>query len=193
MKPHKYRELSSRGYLPHYDPGSIPQTLVFGLSDSMPYSLVKRWKRQLAELSNDERRQELFERAEKYLDRGLGDCVLGIPKVASIVAESIQHFEMERYLLFSWVVMPNHVHIVLEPLEDFELKDIVHSIKSFTANEINKYLGRSGKLWQEDYFDRFIRGKSHFNNAIKYVEMNPVKAGLVNEKSQWRWSSAYCE
>lgn len=191
MKPHKPRGRHSRGYLPHYDPGSVAQTLVFNLDDAMPIALVKRWRRELANRPDDERKKELFERAEKYLDRGLGNCYLAVPQIANIVNESITHHEGEKYLLFAWAIMPNHVHLVLQPNEGIELGDIVHSIKSYTAQEANKFLGRKGRFWQPDYFDRFIRDRKHFRNAIDYVEKNPVKARLCADKERWRWSSAY--
>ena len=191
MNPHKRPGFSSRGYLPHFDPDAIPQTLVFGLADSMPVALISRWKLELEYLQDDERRRELFERAEKYLDRGLGSCYLGIPQIAELVCDAIVHFESKRYLLFAWAVMPNHLHLVLEPSKGIELSDIVHSIKSYTAQQANKKLGRRGAFWQPDYFDRYIRDRQHFKNAIRYVEANPVKAGLIDDKAKWRWSSAY--
>jgi REP element-mobilizing transposase RayT len=191
MKPHAPRGRHSRGYLPHCDFGDKTQSIVFQLDDALPRVLVERWKNELALRPEDDRKRELFNRVERYLDIGLGRCFLGRPEIANLVNESIQHFELDRFLLFAWAIMPNHVHLVLQQNDGFELSDIVHSIKSFTANKANKMLGRTGRFWQPDYFDRLIRDRQHFRNAIEYVEMNPVKAKLCAVKEKWLWSSAY--
>jgi REP element-mobilizing transposase RayT len=70
------------------------------------------------------------------------------------------------------------------------LGGVVHSWKSFTARQMNRQMGTSGKVWADDYFDRFIRNESHFASAVGYVENNPVKAGLVGRAADWAFSSA---
>jgi len=75
--------------------------------------------------------------------------------------------------------------------EEYELKDLVHSLKSYTAHEANKILRREGKFWVDDYFDRYIRNEKHFYKTIEYIENNPVKAGLCAKPSDWRFSSAW--
>lgn len=85
--------------------------------------------------------------------------------------------------------MPNHVHAVIEPAEGYPLGTIIHSWKSFTANKVNKILGRTGAFWHDDYFDRFMRDEGHLMRTIDYVEQNPVKAGLVDRAENWPWSS----
>ena len=87
--------------------------------------------------------------------------------------------------------MPNHVHSMIEIFPDQTLDGILHSWKSFTSKEINKILRRRGKLWQEEYHDRFIRDDDHYANTVRYIEENPVKAGLVTQAEDWRWSSAW--
>ena len=86
--------------------------------------------------------------------------------------------------------MPNHVHLLLKVLEGYSLSQVMHSVKGFTATEANKMLGRAGKFWSPDYFDRFIRDQIHFSRARKYIEENPVKAGLCGSPAEWRWGSA---
>jgi REP element-mobilizing transposase RayT len=71
------------------------------------------------------------------------------------------------------------------------LADIMHSIKSYTAQEINRILGRKGRFWFEDYFDRYIRNAKHFENAVSYIENNPVRAGLCASACEWRFGSAW--
>jgi putative DNA methylase len=68
---------------------------------------------------------------------------------------------------------------------------VVRSWKSFTANEANRLLGRAGTFWQPEYFDRYIRDEEHLGKAIRYIENNPVKAGLARLPEEWIFNSAY--
>jgi len=95
-----------------------------------------------------------------------------------------------RYHLLAWVVMPNHVHVLIEVIQGYPLGDVIHSWKSFTAKQANKILGKTGAFWQRDYFDRFIRDEAHFANVVNYIHHNPVKAGLVRRAEDWPFSSA---
>jgi putative DNA methylase len=87
--------------------------------------------------------------------------------------------------------MPNHVHSLMTRFEAYELSDILHSLKSFTAHEANNLLSRNGQFWIEDYFDRYIRNQEHFEKTVNYIENNPVKAGLCLEPGDWPYSSAW--
>ena len=85
--------------------------------------------------------------------------------------------------------MPNHVHLLCTPLQGHSLADIMHSIKSFTSNEANKILDRSGKFWQKEYFDRYIRNARQFSRAVTYIENNPVKGNLCETAEDLPFSS----
>lgn len=181
----------SRGYLPHFDGGELAQFITFHLGDSLPQKVLERWKGMLSHLQDEESEKVLRQRIEKYLDEGYGSCYLKDERVAESVQNSLLYFDGERYKLYSWVVMPNHVHLILTPIEPHALSGIMHSWKSFTAKEANKILNRKGTFWQEDYFDRFIRDAEHFGKCVAYIERNPVKAGLCKEPSDWKFGSAY--
>jgi putative DNA methylase len=133
----------------------------------------------------------LFWRVEKYVDRGFGQCWLTRPAIAGIVQNALLHLGNEKYRLIAWVIMPNHIHFLIRPAENHKLEKIIHSLKSFTAQQANKLLNRRGKFWQEEYFDRYIRNYEHFEKTINYIEMNPVKAGLCAKPADWKFSSAY--
>src|SRR5205085_992554 len=90
-----------------------------------------------------------------------------------------------RYELRACCVMPNHVHVVVEPLEGATLTKILHSWKSFTAHQANRILERSGSFWQTEYFDHLIRDEQDMERAIEYVWKNPDEAGMKNWP--WRW------
>jgi REP element-mobilizing transposase RayT len=180
----------SRGYLPHFEGGSIPQEVTFRLADSFPAELLDRWRNELACLPHIEANTERRRRVEDYLDLGAGECLLREPRVAGMVENALLHFDTVRYHLHAWVVMPNHVHAVFTPGDDGALAGILHSWKSFTAKEANRILGRNGQFWQEEYFDRYIRDAEHYWTAVEYIEMNPVDAGLCACKEDWPFSSA---
>jgi REP element-mobilizing transposase RayT len=180
----------SRGYLPHFDGGEVAQTVTFRLADSLPRSVLERWEIERAHLESKNLETERRRRIQDYLDKGQGMAWMKDRRVARLVQAALLHFDGERYKLPAWVVMPNHVHVLLIPMFGYALADIVHSWKSFTSNEANKLLGRGGDFWQPDYFDRFIRNGCHYEDAIDYIESNPVKAGLCTRNEDWEFSSA---
>ncbi len=175
-----------RGYLPHFDDQTKIQTITYRLADSLPQNLLQR---QVAELDTPDGDTAYLQRIEGHLDRGYGSCCLKAPEIANIVINSWLRFDSVRYDIFEYVVMPNHVHILMAAREGFPFSDIIKGFKSFTAREINRQLGRQGQLWQEDYWDRYIRNTRHFEAAARYIRENPVKAGLVKSARDWPWSS----
>lgn len=184
----------SRGYLPHFDSDSEIQSLDFRLFDSVPRRLVEEWRRELGWHKHlnqsDPRAVALRRRIETYEDAGYGVCFLRDARMAKLTEDALLFFDGARYRLLAWCVMPNHVHSLFEMVEGFSLGGILHSWKSYTAKEANRILGRKGQFWDEDYYDRFIRDDDHLRNAIHYIEQNAVKAGLVTDAAQWRYSSA---
>ncbi len=181
----------SRGYLPHFDGGEIAQTVTFRLFDSMPQEVLERWRKELAHLPEKEYDRERRRRIDAYLDKGYGSCYLQDNRLAEIVEQALQRFDGERYRLHTWVIMPNHIHLLFTPIAEWKMSQIIHSWKSFTAKECNKVLQRQGEFWQQEPFDRYIRDENHYTNAVAYIERNPVKAGLSAKPEDWRWSSAY--
>jgi putative transposase len=127
--------------------------------------------------------RQIEERVERWLDQGMGSCVLKQTHLAKLVTSSMHHFDGERYELCCYVVMPNHVHAILRPLlpEVYPLEDIVGSWKKHNSRRINRDLGRAGELWQEETFDRIIRDEEHLWRSLQYVGSNPDKAGLLRE------------
>jgi len=174
-----------RGYLPHFDGPTQSQFITFRLYDSLPQSLLEKWTNEAASDA------EFRKRIEAYLDAGYGECWLGQESIASLVQKALLFYHDKKYILIAWVIMLNHVHLLLQPKEGEHLPDIMHSIKSFTAQKANKLLGRTGRFWQRESFDRYIRNEKHFLAVIRYIEENPVKAGLCAIASEWRFSSAW--
>jgi len=188
----------SRGYLPHFDVGNVFQFITFRLRDSVPEAVIEEWKQELhwyeGIAADSKEAAELRKRIEKYADSGKGACYLRNEQIARLVQDALKHFDGERYRLIAWCIMPNHVHVLIEMMNE-PLADIVQSWKSYTAHEANKLLGRKGAFWMPDYFDRYIRDEEHFKATVEYIlqnpvkaGLNPVKAGLVDAAEKWPWS-----
>jgi putative transposase len=170
----------SRGYLPHFDSQDVVQFVTFRLADSLPKEAALRLR--------DAAQPESLR--DEFLDKGWGACWLRDDRIAEIVEQAFLIFDAERYRLHAWTIMPNHVHVLLSVLPGRPLGDIVSSWKRFTAREANIVLGRAGAFWQVDYWDRFIRNEEHFSATESYIDLNPVKAGLVAEAHLWPRGSA---
>jgi len=112
-------------------------------------------------------------------------------RIAEIVRENLLHHKDTKYKLYSWVIMPNHIHYLIRPIAPHTLAEIIHSNKSYTAHRANEILNRSGQFWFHEPFDRYIRDENHFLQTIAYIENNPVKAGLCEKASDWKFSSAF--
>lgn len=185
------RGFYSRGYLPHLDAGSRPQFITWRLNDSVPSHLFEEWRTQCEALPEAKRKQELYVLTERYLDEGHGSCILRSPVASAKVQDALLFYNGARYELHAWVIMPNHVHVLLTPAQGQDLTSILRPIKSYTATHIHKALGGSGALWQADFFDRLIRDEEHFHRVRKYIEWNPVKAKLCTGPEHYVYSSAH--
>ena len=122
----------TRGYLPHYDKPGLMEMVTFRLADAMPASRRHEWE--VLFQIKDEREKRT--RLEAYLDRGCGECHLRDPRAAAAVEQVIQRFDGRRYRLVAWVVMPNHVHVLFQPMGGWSVAKIVASWKKFTARRI---------------------------------------------------------
>ncbi len=127
---------------------------------------------------------------QAVLDQGLGSCLFARPDVATMVIENWRRRDGAEYRLYAWTVMPNHVHVLVGVLPGASLTRIVQGWKSYSAHWIRNHIGTRGRIWQPDYWDRFIRDDEHFVSAVEYVENNPVAAGLVNRAQDWPYGSA---
>jgi REP element-mobilizing transposase RayT len=173
------------GYLPHRDRAGLVQFVTFRLADAFPQNLRSEWEALLKIEEDRKRRIEL----EAYLDKGRGECHLRRSEIAKLVEDSICFRHGQDYELRAWVIMPNHVHLLFKVF-DVPMSQLVDAWKGFTAKQANKVLGRRGKFWQDDYWDTYMRDEEHERRTRKYIEANPVKAGLVIEGKKWPWTSA---
>jgi len=174
----------TRRNLPHWVPEETAIFVTWRLAGSLPVGLPDNTN-QSSGLSHS---LEL----DDQLDRGhCGPAWLQDSRVASVVVNALLHGEMVRrfYQLHAWVVMPSHVHAIFQP--HAEMSTIMRWLKGRTSRVANRILGRTGTpFWQDESFDHWIRSVEELQYLIDYVESNPHRAGLVESKEQWRWSSA---
>jgi Rad3-related DNA helicase/REP element-mobilizing transposase RayT len=167
--PRDGRSLRQGANLPHLtEPGGI-YAVTFRLADSLPADVTMT--------AGTDRPDDAV------LDAGLGACWMNRPEIADVVASSLEHFDRQRFDLLAWSVMPNHVHVVLRPLGQHQLPDIMHSIKRHSALTANRILERDGAFWQTEYHDHLIRDDDDLLNQVTYASENPDRAGL----REWKW------
>ena len=185
----------SRGYLPHFDAVGVSQFVTIRLADSLPTSVHNALEAELALLKQNqgsptERLRRRQARLEQLLDAGYGACWLKSEDVALVVVASLTFLVNEGHSIFRWVIMPNHLHLLIAVRQGYELSSVMRRFKGYTAKEANKVLQRSGSFWFPEFFDRYIRDEQHYEDVIRYIDRNPVQAGLVKHEAQWRFSSA---
>ena len=200
------------GNLPHWFQPGVTYFITFHTDDSLPADVFELWCRrredwlqrhgidthtskwlvklralptaQLKEFHNS-----FSSELMAHLDKGFGECVLKRPDIAKIVAESLRFDNGKHYILGDFVVMPNHVHVLVCLLGERDLEKQCYSWKKYTATRINRSLGRSGRFWQEESFDHLVRNPEQYEYFRKYIAENPIKAGLQDgEYLYWRCS-----
>jgi putative DNA methylase len=179
-----FRGWQQRGYLPHFDAPGVTQFVTVQLHDSFPITRHADFEVILKQSDDPAKRRKL----EAWLDRGHGGCWLRRSDVAELVEKVLLEKDGSDYRMQAWVVMPNHIHLVVD-VWDVPLGKLIQGWKGKSSREANKRLGRRGAFWQADYHDTLIRDEAHLKRAIRYTEQNPVKACLTRAACDW-WSSA---
>jgi len=149
-------------------------------------------KSELTEVEADARaEQEAFEklvfmRVQHWAEKGLGACYFKHLRFRSILHDAILFWHGKRVDVVAFVIMPNHAHIVVRPLGGIALEKWLHSVKRFTALEVNRLRGQAGPIWFQESHDRIVRDLPHLNRCLRYIGRNPVQAGIQNA-SDTRW------
>ncbi len=174
-----------RRHLPHWQRPDSALFITWRLHGSLP-------RRTLAASRNQSDLGKRFLLLDRELDRAVyGPTWLKDVRLAKVVVDALHHGaeHLQLYRLNAYVVMSNHVHILIWPKA--ELSKITKAIKGFTSRKANCLLGRTGeKFWQDESFDHAVRSEERFYRIMRYIERNPVKAGLVQTPAEWQWSSA---
>ena len=171
--------------LPHWNRDNTACFVTFRLHDSIP---AEKWQALDAERKawlaahpqpwEDDVAREYHQRfsatAQKWLDNGYGSCLMSEDRVRLQVEQAVWHFAGQRYDLYAFVVMPNHVHVLFQPFRGCDANAIVSSWKSFTSHGINRLLGKTGTVWQKESFDTLVRNDRHFHTIIRYIRENDL-------------------
>jgi REP-associated tyrosine transposase len=176
-----------RRNLPHWQPEQSAVFVTWRLYGSLP----KGFAEHLRKWGTREPGKQ-FRNADRMLDAGSsGPLWLKDPEIASLAERTIERgARLGHYVLQAYVVMPNHVHALLEPL--VPLQKLTGGIKGVSARDANARLGRTGKpFWQDESFDHWTRDEGELARIKAYIENNPVKARLCVRPENWPWSSAH--
>jgi putative DNA methylase len=213
------RQIITRRNLPHwYVPGAV-HFVTYRLAGTIPREVLQRLRserdarlrQQRAGLTPAEVRhaahKRFFADYDHYLDRTCKLDWLAQPRIAALVRRNLYHHNGSKYHLLAYCIMSNHVHVLLQPTEPVEaethvagdevadargpLSRIMHSLKSYTANEANRILGRTGAFWQRESYDHWVRDDDELARIVEYITANPVKARLVDEPHRWFFCSAH--
>ncbi len=172
--------------LPHWQPEECSIFITWRLYGSLPLGFAKHLRKWEKEPGKQ------FLAADKELDEAsIGPRRLSDPEIVVFTDSAIKRgAELGQYALRAYVIMPNHVHVLLDPL--VSLRQLTSGIKGVSARYSNTKLGRTGKpFWQDESFDHWIRNPGQFVRTKNYIENNPVKAGLCANPQDWPWSSAH--
>ncbi len=203
--------------LPHWHPAGQMFFITFRLANSLPVQIMQELKEERereeqnvrAKFSGAQQYDELYKLNKKYFgqfDAWLDRCVEESPRwlaqeqIAQIVADEIHALDGERYRLIAYCLMSNHVHIAMDTAEHniqpthngvtapYPLADTLKRLKGRTARYCNQALGRSGSFWHHESYDHVVRNQKEYENIIGYIANNPVKAGLVNNWEDWKFT-----
>lgn len=230
-----FREIITRGNLPHWFIPGAAHFVTYRLAETLPLEVMKRLQanrdRQLnrAQPNREVAHKQFFADYDRHLDRVCSKDWLIRSGVPDLIIENLLHHHGTKYQLLEFAIMPNHVHVLLFPINSTQagspnnnqpidsvdeaasfvgkfrkpgeffsgevedsnspLSSIMHSLKSYTANQINKHLGRKGQLWQHESYDHWVRDEDELMRIAEYIALNPFRAGLARDASDWAYGS----
>ena len=185
-----------RRNLPHWEVHGATYFLTYRLADALPSGVLRELEvaceawlkhqglrnrsevKKLSPLKRCEFRTVLREEEERWLDAKHGACILREDCARKPVVESFREFDGKRYSLDGFVIMPNHVHVLVLPFSGWSLAEIIGTWKKFSSRRINQILGTTGPVWLEETHDHIVRDAYELSVYRRYIEDNPAKARL---------------
>mgnify|MGYP002639951750 CR=1 FL=1 len=181
--------------LPHWTQDNCTYFITFRLHDSIPKNKLEAWNEErqrwlrsqnieealplgdiLASLDPKQKKtyyETFWKGYHDMLDNCYGSCILRDSRNAQTIANALLFFDNERYDLGDFIVMPNHVHLLITPFFPWGISELLHSWKRFTAREINKLTEQTGQLWQHESYDHIVRNEEQLKRIQKYIKNNP--------------------
>lgn len=176
-------------HLPHWQQNGITCFVTWRLADSLPATLLREWEQERSYWLKrnplpwtpeqvQEYHHEFSERIDRWLDQGMGSCVLANQGHASLIAATLHHDNGVHYDLHAFVIIPTHVHALFTLKQGCRLEKIIQAWKGVSARRLGKEFGVKPPVWQAGYWDRLIRNVRHFRACVRYIRDNPRKARL---------------
>jgi len=238
-------EKVTRRHLPHWYMPNAAHFITYRLAGTIPQAVLldlrhqRDLKLRTSPLAGPERapyrervHKQFFVAYDRVLDENREISFLADRNVAGVLRDNLYHHRETKYHLFAYCIMPNHVHVLLQPIDvrpagslphvgqailpgtsgppklrqagslshepderpdkSSPLAKIMHSLKSYTANEANQILNRRGEtFWQSESYDHWVRDDEELERIVEYIAFNPVKAGLACAPHDWEFCSAY--
>lgn len=187
-------------FRPHWSQTGAVVFITFRTHDSIPRQVLQQWEREkqdwlrlnghdatkhwsvvvptLVETDRANFHKRFNRCREDFLDTCQGRCLLRRPELARMVADSLLHFDGDRYRMGDFIVMPTHVHLLASFASVDAMKEQCDSWLHYTARQINRAIGEKGKFWQQEPFDHLVRSPEQYEYLRRYIADNPRKAGL---------------
>ncbi len=182
--------------------------ITFRLKNSIPLEVLEKMKAekemkmleimQNKNLSESQKKEALYVEEKRFFgkyDQALhkyahADDFLRKTEIAQIVADKMHEYDKERYDLIAYCIMSNHVHLLFntDGYEKYVVSDTMQLIKGGSGFLCNRVLGREGAFWQQESYDHYVRNQKELTNIEYYVVENPVKASLVNDWQDWKFT-----
>ena len=217
------QEIITRRHLPHWYVPGAPHFVTFRLAGTLPHAVLEELKQRKETLLRrkppagmsaghyrERVHKQLFAVYDKYLGQDRETVWLSDPRLAALVRSSLYHLHGQKYYLLAYTIMPNHVHVLFQPLDTTApapglqqqelgecedslgpLSSIMHSLKSYTAHKANQLLGRHGEFWQHESYDHWVRDEDELERIVRYIDANAVAAHLVTRPQDWYFCSAH--
>jgi len=120
------------------------------------------------------------------------DGVVLNEKERTTTLEAVRFWDASKWIIYAAVILPDHVHLLSQPVSRgeegvFDLAEIIHSVKSFSAQKISQHRGVQGTIWQDERYDRIVRDEAEFLEKWQYIRNNPLKTGLALYPEDYPW------
>ena len=183
----------TRRRLPHLKQDGSIYWITFCLADAIPYGRLQAWTLERdvwlrlhpepwSPTDWQEYDRRFGARIEAWLDAGMGCRALAKPDVRDAVRKCMLRFDGDRLLMHAAVIMPTHVHLLMEPLKGHDLSKLLQGIKGASAREANRLMGSAGTFWFDESYDHIVRTEKQYQRLVRYIADNPIKAGLKKDE-----------
>ena len=188
-----------RRKLPHWIVSGASYFVTIRLKNTLPKHVIEAMRLEGIQLEASgadnqqlhQLRRKHFVQIESILDAAdASQRWLDNPKVAQVVMDSLGWLNSQGWMVYAAVILSTHVHLLIRNDEGrtWQLLEDLARFKNYTACMCNRVVGRKGSFWAREHFDHWIRNGEKFERVVRYIAMNPVKAGRVERWKDWPWT-----